>query len=174
MHKISKLFIQGLGLAFCSILHFLYEYYKSLRFNSPLFIILMILYERNKPRSLFCNMYLRRGVKLKSCAGYDSPVYCLCIFIISIYTPELCLWYFQSVISLCWIYFTVFLTRLKNPSQLYSSSRKYCDSMAEKRIVKQDFFYHPSLFTICTNTFSKSVEGSWWVSWRRALISTLL
>jgi hypothetical protein len=35
-------------------------------------------------------------------------------------------------------------------------------------------FYHPSLFTICTSTFSKLVEGSWWVSWRRALISTLL
>jgi hypothetical protein len=36
------------------------------------------------------------------------------------------------------------------------------------------FIYHPSLFTICTSTFSKLVEGSWWVSWRRALISTLL
>jgi hypothetical protein len=33
------------------------------------------------------------------------------------------------------------------------------------------FFYHPSLFTICTSTFSKLVEGSRWVSWRRALIS---
>jgi hypothetical protein len=41
-------------------------------------------------------------------------------------------------------------------------------------IWKEFFFYHPSLFTMCTSTFSKLVEGSWWVSWRRALISTLL
>jgi hypothetical protein len=39
---------------------------------------------------------------------------------------------------------------------------------------KMIFFNHPSLFTICTNTFSKSVKGSWWVSWRREIISTLL
>jgi hypothetical protein len=27
------------------------------------------------------------------------------------------------------------------------------------------FFNHPSLFTVCISTFSKLVEGSWWVSW---------
>jgi hypothetical protein len=36
------------------------------------------------------------------------------------------------------------------------------------------FFYHPILFTICTSTFSKLVEGCRWVAWRGALISVLL
>jgi hypothetical protein len=36
------------------------------------------------------------------------------------------------------------------------------------------FFNHPSLFTICTSTFSKLVEGCRRMAWRRALIGTLL